>query len=173
MDETFDKRWKYLADVMHGRDALLHSLKQLIAGVKALGLPVLWLEQNPDRMGATVPELAELLPGQRPITKMSFSCCGAPPFVAALAQSARRQVILCGIETHVCICQTARDLGAAGYAVEVVEDAVSSRTPDNKRLGLDKVRAAGGQITSVETILFELLRTAEHPAFRTVLRLVK
>ena len=90
-----------------------------------------------------------------------------------LEESGRKQVLLAGIETHICVYQTARDLRERGYEVEVVEDAVSSRTPANKRVGLEKMRAAGAGITSVETALFELLREAGTPEFREIARLVK
>jgi nicotinamidase-related amidase len=91
----------------------------------------------------------------------------------ALEGTARQQVLLAGIETHVCVYQTAAQLVQAGYAVEVAADAVSSRTALNREIGFEKIRAAGAALTCVETALFELLGTAEHPAFRDILKIVK
>jgi len=162
-----------LAQIMHEKDALFANLQKLVRGAQALRLPILWLEQNPERMGATIPELRGLLAGATPIPKMSFSCCGEPAFLARLEALGRGQALLAGIETHVCVYQTAADLVARGCAVEVVADGVSSRTLDNKLIGLERIRGCGAHLTSVETCLFELLRTAEHAAFREILTIVK
>jgi nicotinamidase-related amidase len=162
-----------LASVMFEKDALFENLRRAIAGTKSLGLPVLWVEQNPSRMGATSPEVAEMLAGLSPIPKMAFSCCGEPRFVKALEASGRRQVLLCGIESHVCVCQTALDLHDRSYEVHVLSDAVSSRTQRNREIGLERMRQAGVTLSGVEMALFELMRTAEHAAFRDVLRIVR
>jgi nicotinamidase-related amidase len=162
-----------LADAMFERDALLDSLRRLIQGVRTLGVPLLWTEQNPARMGPTVAPLRDLLQGLAPLGKMAFSCCGEASFVTALEATGRRQVLLAGIETHVCVWQTAADLRAVGYAVEVPADAVSSRTAASRLIGLERIRSAGAGVTSVETALFELMGTAEHPAFRDILKIVK
>jgi nicotinamidase-related amidase len=162
-----------LAQLMHNREALFKQLQVAIKGMQALGAPIFWLEQNPAGLGATIPELAGLLAAQKPIAKMSFSCCGSAEFMLALKASGRAQVLLAGIEAHVCVYQTARDLLAARCDVEVVADCVSSRSAENRLIGLEKMRAAGAGITCVETALFELLRTAESPKFKEVVRLVK
>ncbi|MCY2929644.1 MAG: isochorismatase family protein [Planctomycetota bacterium] len=161
-----------LARVMPERDALAQSASRLIRGANALGVPILFTEQNPAGLGPTVAELRPLLPGE-PIVKRAFSCCGERAFVQALRAAGRRQILLAGIETHVCVYQTARDLRADGYDVEVVVDAVASRTPANRALGLEKIRAAGAAVTSVEAALFELLAVAEGPAFKEILKIVK
>lgn len=170
-----------LTSVMHERETLIENLVKLVKGAQLLEIPIIWLEQNPDKMGQTIPELCELLDGQTPITKMSFSCCGADGFKEALKASGRKQVLIAGIETHVCVYQTSVELIRAGYAVEVVVDAVSSRRATDKETGLAKIQACGahsagsgqGHITTVETALFELMRTAENPAFRDMLKVVK
>jgi nicotinamidase-related amidase len=162
-----------LAQLMHNKDALFKNLQILVKGMQALDVPILWLEQYPTGLGPTIPELSALLPNQKPIAKMSFSGCGNADFMTAVKTSGRSQAILCGIETHVCVYQTAMDLRAAGYEVEVVADAVSSRSPENRQIGLDKIRALGAGITCVETVLFELLRTAEAPKFREIAKLLK
>lgn len=162
-----------LAQAMYDREALFANLQRLIRGALALDLPILWVEQYPQGLGPTVPELAALLPGRQPIAKTSFSCCGNEAFLQALAATRRWQVLLAGIEAHVCIYQTTIDLLARGYHVEVVADAVSSRTAQNREIGLRRVQAAGAAITSVEMALFELQRVAEGPRFRELLRIVR
>lgn len=162
-----------LAELMVRRDDLYRHLDRLIRGAQALQIPILWTEQNPTRMGPTVEPLRTLLHAIAPIPKMSFSCAGEPVFAKALAALNRNQIILAGIETHVCVFQTAADLVRNGNSVVVPADAVSSRSEDNYRVGLERIRTAGATIASVESILFELMRTADHPAFRTILALVK
>ena len=162
-----------LAQLMFDRARLFAMQRKLLQAARQLDVPVVWVEQNPDRMGATIPELGELLGGVTPITKMSFSACGAPEFLQQLDAHGRNQVLLFGIETHICVQQTVADRLRHGFHVEVPEDAVSSRTPANKQTGLKKIEMAGAALTSVETALFELLRTADHPAFKDILALVK
>lgn len=162
-----------LAQAMDGKDALFQNLRKLVQGVQVLGLPIVWLEQNPAGLGPTIPELAELLQAQKPIAKFSFSCCGDASFMAALHASGRKQVLLAGIEAHVCIYQTAADLVKLGYEVEVVADGVSSRTAANRELALQKMQQFGARLTSVEMALFELLGKAEGPAFKAMLKIVK
>ena len=162
-----------LAQMMHGRDELLAALQKLIRGAQALGLPILWMEQNPGRMGETVPEVKALLAGQSAMAKMTFSCYGDPSFIENLESIGCRQVLLAGIETHVCVYQTAADLIQHGYVVEVVADAVSSRKPADRDIGLARIQAGGAHLTCVEMALFELMRTANHPAFKEILGIVR
>ncbi|MBN1400522.1 MAG: hydrolase [Anaerolineae bacterium] len=162
-----------LAQIMHDREALFRNLVQLVRGVRVLGLPIIWMEQNPRGLGPTIPELAELLPDLEPIPKLSFSCCGSPEFHRALKAHDRRQVLIAGIETHVCIYQTTLDLLSLGYEVQVVGDAVSSRRAVNREIALERVRQAGAAVTSVEMALFEILRVAEGPAFKAMLQVVR
>ncbi|MBN1556806.1 MAG: hydrolase [Lentisphaerae bacterium] len=162
-----------LARLMHDRDILFDNLGRLIDGVRALDIPIVWLEQNPEKMGPTVPELAGRLEGLAPIPKMSFGCGGEPACLAAVERAGRRHVLIAGIETHVCVYQSALDLRDRGYTVHVAADAVSSRAGANKTLALDRMSAEGIRLTSVEMALLELLGTAAHPAFRDVLRIIK
>ena len=162
-----------LAELMHDRENLFKNLRILIQAFRILEIPVLWCQQVPAALGPTVPEIAELLTGLEPINKSSFSCCGCEEFNDKLHTLGRSQIILCGIESHVCVYQTAADLIERDYEVEVIADAVSSRTAANKDIGLDKIAAEGAQITSVETCLFEILKTAEHPHFRQIAKLIK
>jgi hypothetical protein len=162
-----------LAQIMHEKDALFLNLQKLVRGAQILEVPILWCEQNPAGLGPTIPEVATLLSSQKPIAKMSFSCCGNAEFLQALSASGRKQVLLAGIEAHVCIYLTAADLWAAGYEVEVVADAVSSRSLENKQVALDKIRDLHAAITCTETALFELMRTAESPKFKEVVKVLK
>ena len=162
-----------LARAVFGVENLFGNLAILVRGMRILEIPVIWVEQIPGKMGPTVPEISGFLDGLTPVSKSCFSCWGEPDFRAALQATDRRQVVLAGIETHVCICQTVSDLTAENYEVQVAGDAVSSRTRENRDIGLEKVRSLGAGVTSAEMILFELLQTSEHPSFREILKLVK
>ena len=162
-----------LAQLMYQKDALFENLQKIIRGAQILQVPILWVEQNPKGLGPTIPEVAELLRDIEPISKLSFSCCANERFMQRLEALGHRQALLAGIETHICVHQTAMDLLQLGYEVQIVTDAVSSRTVENKQIGLEKIRAAGGVLTSVETALFELLRVAKGPKFKELLALVK
>ena len=162
-----------LATLMHKKDALYKNLAAITAGTKELNLPVLWLEQIPHKLGPTITEVSEQLSGQTPISKSAFSGCGEPEFIKALKDTGCKQVLVVGIEAHICVYQTAVDLHQDGFEVEVVADAVSSRTKQNKMIALDKLGKAGIGITSTEMALFELMKTADAPQFRTIARLIK
>jgi len=162
-----------LAQLMVNRETLFQNLQILVAAAKILEIPILWCQQVPAALGPTVPEIAELLAGHEPINKASFSCCGEEAFPAELNALGREQVLLCGIETHVCIYQTAMDLMEGGLDVTVVADAVSSRTEQNRQIALTRLAAEGAHLSSTEMALFELLKTAKHPQFRQIAKLVK
>ncbi len=146
--------------------------RALIGMAKELGLPVLASEQYPKGLGPTVRELAEILPAP-PLAKTHFSCGADPAFASALESTGRRQVIICGIEAHVCVFQTARDLAQAGYEVHVCADAVASRTEEHRRIGLELAREAGAIVTTAETAIFDLLHESGTDEFRRVAPLVK
>jgi len=162
-----------LAHLMHEKERLFDNLQKLIKGIRVLGIPVLWVEQNPVGLGPTIPEVADILPNVTPISKMSFSSCRNDRFLQALKNMDRNQILIAGIETHICVYQTAVDLVDMGVEVQVVTDAVSSRTAENKDIGLQKMRDAGASWTSVETALFELLGVAEGEVFKSLLKIVK
>src|SRR5512134_385235 len=156
-------------------DALARVVKYgraLVETGKTLGLPVLATEQYPKGLGRTLPELRELLPAA-PLEKTTFSCGADPGFQAALEATGRRQVIVAGMETHVCVFQTVRDLAAAGYEVHVCTDAVGSRTEEHRRIGLDLARESGALVTTAETAIFDLLHQAATPEFKKVSPLVR
>jgi nicotinamidase-related amidase len=149
------------------------SVAVLVRGAAILGLPTVVTEQYPKGLGHTVPEVSEHFDGIEPIEKVCFSAVQADGFSRALQDARRDQVLLCGIESHVCVNQTAEDLLADGVEVHVAQDAVTSRTADNRALGLHKMERSGATVTSVETALFELLRQAGTPEFKQVQALVK
>ena len=159
----------YLA--MDQKEFLLDNTTRLIKGINLLEIPVILTEQV--KIGPTIPELSSLMPGITPIVKNSFSCCGDAGFMAALAATGRKQVLVCGIEAHVCAYQTSMDLMAAGYEVHLVADAVSSRTARNREIGIQKLLAGGAVLTSTEMALFELLKTATDPRARDLFRIIK
>jgi nicotinamidase-related amidase len=162
-----------LAQLMVDKESLFKNVRILIQAAQVLEIPILWCQQVPEALGPTVPEIAELLAGSKPLNKACFSCCGDERFTAELNALGKEQVLLCGIETHVCIYQTAMDLMEGGLDITIVADAVSSRTERNRQIGLDRLAAEGANISSTEMALFELLRTARHPQFRQIAKLVK
>jgi len=162
-----------LAQVIHQREFLFENLKKLIKGIRVLKIPILWLEQNPSGLGPTTAEIAELMSGVTPISKMTFNACATAEFMAALTATNRKQILIAGIEAHICVYQTALDLLKRSYAVQVVADAVSSRTLQNKEIALMKMRDAGVGMTSVEMALFELLKVAEGQSFKEIAKIVK
>lgn len=162
-----------LARLMHEKENLFTNIKILIKAFRILNIPVLCCRQAPQSLGPVVPEIAELLENTEPIDKLSFSCCGNDTFNSKLAALNRKQVLLCGIETHVCIYQTAVHLKDSGYDITVIADAVSSRTESNKTFALNKMQSLAVDISTTEMALFELLKTAEHSDFRQVAKLIK
>ncbi len=162
-----------LAQLMPGKEHLFGSLDKVIKGFNLLGLPIIWLEQVPDKLGSTIPEVANLLPDINPIAKTSFGCMGSEEFKLALEKTGRESVVLVGIEAHICVYQSAAQLLKEGFDVSVVAEAVSSRTLENCKIGLQRMAQLGASISSVEMILFELLQTVEAAQFRDIARLVK
>ena len=162
-----------LAQLMYNKESLFKNIQILIQAAKILNIPILWCQQCPQSLGPTVPQIAQFLADIEPINKASFSCCGSDRFNAKLTELSRQQVLLCGIEAHVCIYQTAVDLLRKGFGVEVIADAVSSRTLENKQIAINRMTAEGAKISSTEMTLFELLKTADHPRFREIAKLIK
>jgi nicotinamidase-related amidase len=150
-------------------DRIAGAIATLIEGASIIGVPVVLTEQYPKGLGETVPEVAEHLPeGTEPLEKVVFSAAEAEDFDLG----GRDQALVCGVETHVCVNQTALDLLDSGVDVQVAEDAVGSRTDENKQVGLHKMERAGAEITSVETALFELLGRAGTDEFKRIQKLI-
>ena len=162
-----------LAQLMHEKESLFKNISIVIQAAKILNIPILWCQQVPEALGPTVDEIAELLTDYEPVNKSAFSCCGDKQFYAKLNELARKHVILCGIETHVCIYQTAVELINEDFNVDIIADAVSSRTLENKKIALKRMADEGANISCTEMALFELLKTAEHPRFRAIAKLIK
>jgi nicotinamidase-related amidase len=161
-----------LARIVQDSEQVIASACKLARGAAVLELPIIWTEQNPAGLGPTVEEFAGLLPGE-PIAKQAFSCWREPAFAKALTGMARRSVLVAGIETHICVFQTAADLCQAGYDVHVVAEAVSSRRASDRQIGLARIAEAGAKLTSVEMAMFELLGAAGGEKFKEILKIVK
>jgi nicotinamidase-related amidase len=150
-------------------DRVAHATAAMVQGAKAVGIPIAITEQYPKGLGKTVPEIADQLPqGLAPIEKVCFSAPEAEGFDLA----GRDQVLVCGVEAHVCVNQTALDLLGQGVEVQVVRDAVGSRSDENREIGLARAERAGAVITSVETALFELVGRAGTDEFKQVHEIV-
>jgi nicotinamidase-related amidase len=162
-----------LLPAMHEKERVLENTVRLSKGAAVLQVPALLTEQYRKGLGATVPEVAAAIANFAPLEKLAFSACGAAGFLPALKQTNASDVLLCGIEAHVCVTQSCLDLLDTGYRVFVVADAVSSRTPENYRYGLGRMRAAGAVMVSTEMVLFELLEQAGTAEFKQILALVK
>jgi nicotinamidase-related amidase len=154
-----------------GADAVMRNIAFLIDGAKLLGVPVQATEQYPKGLGSTVPELAQRLP-QRP-DKKAFSCCAIPEVAENFRREARPKLVLCGIEAHVCVQQTALDLLAHGFTVYLAADAIASRYAIDCEYALRRLEKAGCIPTTTESIVFEWTGGAEHPQFKEVSKLVQ
>ncbi len=162
-----------LAEIVDRSELVIPNALQLVKGCQAVNVPVLPTVQVPEKLGPILPELSDVLEDAIPIPKAVFSALREPNFLLALDKTSRKQIILGGIEAHVCVLQTGMDLLDAGYEVFVLSDGVFSRTAENHDLALQRLHDRGATITSVEMALFELIRTSKHPAFRTISKLVK
>lgn len=151
---------------------MMKYAKAMIGAARELDIPVLATEQYPKGLGPTAAEIRELLPAA-PLVKTHFSCGADPGFVQALAATGRKQVVIVGMETHVCVFQTARDLAEAGYEVYVCADAVTSRFAEHRRVGLELIQASGALVTTAESAIFDLLHQAGTAEFKKVSQLVR
>ncbi len=153
----------------------LRNMRIAIEAAGTLGIPILLTEQYPKGLGRTVPEVMGALEGKeyRRLEKMTFSCARDEEFLSAVSELNRRQVIVVGMETHVCVYQTSVDLCRAGYSLFILDDAVASRFLHNYQSGLQALRDAGCTVISTETALFELLKVAATPEFKKVSSLIK
>ena len=171
---VIDIQEKLLPPIFH-KEQLLKNSQLLIRLASVLKVPVLISTQYSKRLGPTVPEITSLLPETPPIDKKMFSCFGSDVFCATLKQFAgtRNTVLLCGMETHICVMQTALGALREGYIVHVASDAVSSRTESNWKIGLERMRAAGAILSSTEMMIYELLCSADTAAFKELLPYLK
>jgi len=163
-----------LTGLVHEHEKVLTHIQHLIRTSTSLGLPILWSEQAPDKIGETIDSVKDLLyPIFKPIHKRSFSCYGCPEYVEHLKSIKRSQILVTGIETHVCVYQTARDLNTHGYQVHLIADAVSSRHEFDHQLAIARMRDEGITITTAEMAMCELLKTADNAKFKEIMAFLK
>ncbi len=162
-----------LLNVMFEKERLISSCSKLIQAGKLLGIPMVMTEQYPEGMGRTDPIISELLKDVGIIEKLSFSCCGVNDFNRKIADLGKKQIVLIGIESHICILQTVHDLIWQGYFLYIPYDGVSSRKEDDYRNALDRMRQVGAVIGSVESAIFELMEVAGTPVFRQISKIIK
>lgn len=162
-----------LATLMDGGEQYINHCQALIGGAKELNLPIIWLEQNPEKLGNTHPNIASLLDGINPITKYTFDACREPGFLAAIAKENKPNWLVCGIEAHICVYQTAASLLQNNYQVHLVSDCIASRKLENKQLAVNKLQHLGARITGLEMALFELVKDCRDERFKTILNLIK
>ncbi|MBC7266944.1 MAG: isochorismatase family protein [Coriobacteriia bacterium] len=162
-----------LAAAMPRRAETVAAARMLVQGAGELGVPVIATRQYPQGIGEIVPEIAEALGDARTIDKMSFDCMAEPAFVEALRGFGRRQAVLCGMEAHICITQTALSMAAAGLEPVVVADAVCSRRDFDRDVALHRLRHHGVEVVTSEQALYEMLGRAGTEEFKRVLAIVK
>jgi nicotinamidase-related amidase len=157
-----------------GGEIVAANCGQVMEAARILGVPTVVTVQNRDKLGEPVAQVAERIPaGATALNKMTFSCMGDEAIHQTVRALGRRQALICGLETHVCVCQTALDLLASGAQVHVAADAVSSRLEANRLAALDRMRSAGVVISTVEMAIYEMLERAGTDPFRQILRLVR
>lgn len=159
--------------VMRYRELVESNALKLIRGCQLLHVPIFLTEQYPKGLGHTISSIRYALQTTLPLQKMTFSCCGSEELVSELKAREIRQVVLAGIETHVCVLQTALDLLANNYQVHVARDAVSSRRELDHDTALQRLAQAGALITTTEAALFELMVRADTAEFKEVSKLIK
>ncbi len=161
-----------LVPAMFEAERVVRGVGLLARTAKLLNIPVVVTEQNPTRLGATVEPVVRVLDSYAPVSKMRFSAC-VEETMTELRATNRKSVILCGLETHVCVLQTALDLAENGFAVLLPQDAVSSRYESDKRVGVERMKSAGAIAASVEMLIYELLGEAGTDEFRALLPYIK
>ncbi|OLF35133.1 hydrolase [Psychrobacter sp. C 20.9] len=164
-----------LTPYIYDHENIVKKTVTIIKGLQALGIPIMLNEQYKKGLGDSLPELRDVLEGDnaKSFEKVTFSACDNNDTWHHLAQQNRSTVLLIGVEAHVCVLQTALDLLDNGMQPVIIGDAVGSRFPYDKKQAIRRIRRAGGIISTVETILFELCRSSEDPAFKTILNLIK
>ena len=162
-----------LAGVMDRKERLVDRVLKLLDLARVFQLPVIVTEQNPRFLGSTLPAIQESLSGYEPIEKLHFDCCAVDAFNREIEEKGLQNIILTGIETHICVFQTCVSLLEKGYGVHVSHHAVDSRTDDNRQIGLSLMGEAGATSTSTETIIFQILKKAGTTEFKALLKTIK
>jgi hypothetical protein len=164
-----DKLYPVIAE----KELLLANCVKLITGLQILNIPIAVSQQYSKGLGATVNEISSLFHPFSHIEKNSFSCLDEPLYAGYLTQSGKTNILICGIESHVCVLQTAIDLQERGYQPVVISDCVSSRQPGEKQVALQRLALEGIRVSTTESILFELTRYATATEFKSISKLVK
>jgi nicotinamidase-related amidase len=154
-------------------EKLTKNVSKLVEGLKIIGVPIFVTEQYVKGLGSTIEPIATILGNHPRIEKMAFSCCDEPRLMEGIAVTGKENIIIAGIESHVCVLQTVIDLKRNGYNPVVVEDCISSRNENDKKMAVERMRQEGAVVTTCESILFELLRYSGTEQFRGISRLVK
>lgn len=162
-----------LARIVQNSEKLAENLEKLIKGCQILSIPIVWAEQNPKGLGRTIPELEKLLLHQKPIEKYTFNAYENDVFKQAIIDSGRKQWLICGIEAHICVYQTAIGLLSNNFEVEIVIDSVSSRSAESIEIALQKLQQKGASVTSIEMCLYELVKDSRRDIFKEILTLIK
>ncbi len=162
-----------LVKMIHNREEVVAAIKRLVAFASIFDIPVVLTEHYPQGLGYSIDEVREALPSYAPITKRIFSCFGVSEFAEALAAVGRRRLLVVGIETHICVCQTVHDALHYGYVVQVVADGTGARKLYDHETALARMRQEGAVVTTSESLIYEVIRRADGEEFKKVLELVK
>jgi nicotinamidase-related amidase len=158
---------------IHEQQQMIMNTEKLIEGLKILGVSVIVTEQYRKGLGSTANEISRHFSDFQPLEKISFSCCDDVNILKAISDKNKKNIILCGIESHICVLQTSIDLTAKGFNPVVVTDCISSRKPEDKTIALERMRHEGAILTTYESVLFELCRFAGTDPFKEISKLVK
>lgn len=158
---------------IHENEEMLKNTSVMVRGAQVLQIPILATEQYRKGLGPTAPAISDLIEPFEPLEKSAFSCLGDAEIKKRLTGGGKRHILLCGIEAHVCVYQTARDLIADGYTVHLPVDCISSRSPRNRRLAIRRMEKLGALLTTAEMALFEMLVVSGTDEFRAISKIVK
>ena len=162
-----------LMQVMGRKEKVTENILKLLHLSKLYNLPIILTEQYPKWLGSTLPEIKEVLSSYDPIEKLHFNCCDVDAFNEHMASKGLKNIVMTGVESHICIFQTCVSILEKGHQVHVPQDAVDSRTDENWRVGLDLMKKAGALVTSTETIFYQILKEAGTKEFKKMLKIIK
>lgn len=162
-----------LMPVIADGDAVLERAEILLTGLQLLNIPLLITRQYPKGLGDVVPGIKNIAAGVPVLDKITFSACRDPYIIDAARDMGRKNIIVCGVETHICVLQTIMDFQAAGFQTALVADCVGSRRKSDKEIGIKRAMQEGSLITCCETLLFELLGSADNEMFKNISLLIK
>jgi|TARA_B100000686_G_scaffold354297_1_gene463816 nicotinamidase-related amidase len=164
---------KKLFSSMFEQKVTKQTICNIIDGAIILGVPIIYTEQYPAGLGSTIKDVDRRIKREPRFEKTTFSCLGDNKIALELKRQKRKQILICGIETHVCVYQTVQDLLSENYQAHVITDAVVSRHKSDHDLGLAKMKSLGAELTSLETVLFELVSDSKHSHFKAISQIIK